>query len=399
MKSNKPWLPTSKKVQDGDSSAGAIFVAEPQHRKLDRGPLNNISFRSQDISNKPSSQRIKEICFHYVYKCSGKYSDSKLAARYVHQMADEILSQLECLDLQINRTEKQPSVLLALLQEFQEAFPSSSESPKKLLEQMKLLKAENDLLKQKMERLEQLHKKELANLSASAKNQLRVYQNGIIKERQFHADRLNEALNQYKSLRGKERKVLEQKHQVIVEDISQQIQTLNQAHEMELKKSDDKTKRLSLLLDQSLETVRLQDEELSLLRQSLQRLEEEDDDDGDGDEEVMMKEQRLLAPANKIDNSPFEKSISLRKVDGVKYAPKKGEVADHSSSEAKKVFVDSETVTDPLLTHSIALQTRELDDTAISIQQSEAQVVQAAVKSRQYIRHAKDLKKVCTYLY
>ena len=131
VNNNKPWLPTSSSnvniPDDYDDNNHLIFVAEPQHRKLDRGPLHNISLRPADVSNKPSAQQIKDICFHYVRKCSGKYANSQLAARYVHQMADEILSQLGGLHLQIkNRINKDPSAFLALLQEFQEAFPSSS---------------------------------------------------------------------------------------------------------------------------------------------------------------------------------------------------------------------------------------------------------------------------------
>jgi hypothetical protein len=67
-----------------------------------------------------------------------------------------------------------------------------------------------------------------------------------------------------------------------------------------------------------------------------------------------------------------------------------------SKERIKKVFVDSETETNPLSAHSVAVQTNEVDVSVASNQQLllELNAEEANVKSRQYIRLARGLKKV-----
>jgi len=315
-------------------------------------------------------------------------------------MADEILSQLEGFNLQINRIEKEPSAFLALLQEFQEAFPSSSQSPKQVIQHMKMLAAENDLLKQKLIRMEQLHKKQLAHLSTAAKNQLRVYQDGIVKEREFRSHQLDDMAGQYKKVLGQERQIRSQQQQTTVKSMSQEIQNLNQAHAIELNK-------LISTLDESQETIRLQAEELSALRQALSRLEEE--------------EQQLLVAAGVVDHESFEegldKTIARNNFeDNITKSGVNVNVDDENSlggfhdsariklvegdekrkERIKKVFVDSETETNPLSAHSVAVQTNEVDVSVASNQQLllELNAEEANIKSRQYVRLARGLKKV-----
>ena len=66
-------------------------VAEPQHRVGPAGVSSGISLRQYPTNY---IQQVREICLHYVKKCSGKYENNKAAARYVHQMSSEILFQL-----------------------------------------------------------------------------------------------------------------------------------------------------------------------------------------------------------------------------------------------------------------------------------------------------------------
>jgi DNA polymerase-1 len=68
---------------------------------------------------------VRDICLHYVEKCSGKYENNKLAARYLHQMAEEVLGQLSGVAAQIKRHEAEPEVFQALLDEWNDAFPAS----------------------------------------------------------------------------------------------------------------------------------------------------------------------------------------------------------------------------------------------------------------------------------
>lgn len=365
------------------NSTKPLFVAEPMHRKLDRGP-KNISLRSSNVSNKPSAQQIKEICFHYVQKCSGKYADSKLAARYVHQMAEEILSQLAGLDFQINRIDKEPSAFLALLQEFQEAFPSSSQSPKKVAEQLKAFRAENDQLKAKIEKMEQLHRKQLTHLENAAKTQLRVYRDGITKEREYREQQLSDAVAQYKDLLAHERRMRDEQQRSVAEVASSQVRSLAQAHAAELHRANERAKMLESLLNQSEEAVRMQEEELSALRQTLLRVEEE--------------ERILLAAAGEVDGDEMSDHASR-----VNTIPVMGEediesdraptvVSGAMDGGRNRVMVDSAMATEPLLAHSVAVQTTELDDTLASKQRSD---VGADVK---YVRLARGLKKVSFYI-
>ena len=72
---------------------------------------------------KSSVQMVREICLHYVEKCTGKFTDNKQAQRYVYQMAEEVMSQLSAVSAQIKRHENEPAVFQALLDEWNDAFP------------------------------------------------------------------------------------------------------------------------------------------------------------------------------------------------------------------------------------------------------------------------------------
>lgn len=61
----------------------------------------------------------------YVQKCAGTYADNKTAARYVHQMADEIILQLAGVATEIKKNRGEPEMFAALLEEWQEHFPPS----------------------------------------------------------------------------------------------------------------------------------------------------------------------------------------------------------------------------------------------------------------------------------
>ena len=88
---------------------------------MKRIPADGVS-TGASIRKYPKSavQQVREICLHYVEKCSGKYMDNKAASRYVHQMAEEVIQQLSGVTAQIRRHENEPEVFQALLDEWNE---------------------------------------------------------------------------------------------------------------------------------------------------------------------------------------------------------------------------------------------------------------------------------------
>ena len=75
------------------------------------------------------------MCLFYVNKCSGKYENNKAAARYVHQMAEEILSLLGGVIKEIEKRNEDPDILQSLLDEWNSSFPpylKSIGNPKKI---------------------------------------------------------------------------------------------------------------------------------------------------------------------------------------------------------------------------------------------------------------------------
>jgi len=99
-----------------------VEIAEPRHRVGPIGVSSGISHREL-----PSGcvEQVRQICLHYVSKCAGKYSNNVVAARYVHHMADEVISQLAGVAEQIQRHESNPQLFQKLLDEWNASFPPS----------------------------------------------------------------------------------------------------------------------------------------------------------------------------------------------------------------------------------------------------------------------------------
>ena len=72
------------------------------------------------ISIKFSVAEVRKICQHYVRKTSGKYVDNVTAARYIHQMAEDVLSQLADVSAEIKRHESHPEMYQELLDSWNE---------------------------------------------------------------------------------------------------------------------------------------------------------------------------------------------------------------------------------------------------------------------------------------
>ena len=157
--------------------------AEPRHRVGPPGVSSGISHREL-----PSSciDQVRKICEHYVQKCSGKYSNNAVAARYIHHMADEVIVQLAGVAEQIQRHESNPELFQLLLDEWNAAFPPSlgEEGTPKVIA-AKLIRYQRELSEAKeLLRDEQiLREKDVSGLLRSMDAQLHASREGVINER------------------------------------------------------------------------------------------------------------------------------------------------------------------------------------------------------------------------
>ena len=84
------FKPASQHHQ-ASSHAQPLAMAEPMHRLAPKGASTGQSVR---VFKKSYIKSVKDTCLFYVKKCSGKYTDNQTAARYVHHMAEEVISLL-----------------------------------------------------------------------------------------------------------------------------------------------------------------------------------------------------------------------------------------------------------------------------------------------------------------
>lgn len=130
--------------------------------------------------------QVRDICLHYVAKCSGKYVNNEMAARYIHQMADEVINQLAGVAADIKRHVNEPEILQKLLDEWNDSFPAT-------MGQMGTPKAIALKLEQQARRISDLtaalqsdrlsHVGEVDRLTRSIDVQLLSCRNGVMAER------------------------------------------------------------------------------------------------------------------------------------------------------------------------------------------------------------------------
>lgn len=160
-----------------------LRMAEPVHRKVPSGATTGASIREFELT---PLQMVKEICLFYVKKCSGKYEDNKAAARYVHQMADEIITQLAGVAGEIQRNKGEPELYQALLDEWNENFPPSlgaMGSPKAIAALVSSQSTEIADLRDALERETTIRSSEVAEITRSLDSQLTAYKASVMSER------------------------------------------------------------------------------------------------------------------------------------------------------------------------------------------------------------------------
>jgi len=243
-------------------------MAEPTHRIVPSGASTGASIRQFELS---PLQMVKEICLFYVKKCSGKYEDNKAAARYVHQMAEEIIIQLSGVAGEIKRNKGEPELYQALLDEWNENFPPSlgaMGTPKSIASLVSSQSTEIGDLRSALETERSKREKDVTEILRSMDAQLQAYKSSVMSERRhqqlaaqqqkenfdlemkrlqekFRADLDRMASNQVKEIKKStasyENRVLEAQSKI--QELQSQLELQQKTHEAEmeaLKRSKDK---------------------------------------------------------------------------------------------------------------------------------------------------------------
>lgn len=119
-------------------------------------------------------------------KCSGRYSDNKSAARYVHQMTEEIFSQLAGVSEEVKRAQGEPEIFQALLDEWNENFPpslGSYGSPKAIAVLLKKQSKELIEVREALADERGSRERDLSEMLNSMDAQLQAYRSSVMSER------------------------------------------------------------------------------------------------------------------------------------------------------------------------------------------------------------------------
>lgn len=120
-------------------------------------------------------------------KCSGKYHKNEAAARYVHQMAEEIVSQLAGVADEIKKHQGEPEMFQALLDEWTANFPPSLGefgSPRAIAAKLARQELEIADLKDAFESAVAAREKDVTDILRSMDAQLHAYRGSVMSERQ-----------------------------------------------------------------------------------------------------------------------------------------------------------------------------------------------------------------------
>ena len=219
-----------------------------------RGVSSGISLREFP---KSCIQQVQEICLHYTEKCGGKYVDNKVAARYVHQMSDEIIKQLAGVAAQIRWHEQEPALFKALLDEWKEFFPESlgvHGTPKMI--SIKLNKQAQELLnyKEQLSELNELRKREIDDVLKSVDIQVHAARISGISERRVMETAQNQQSEHYENLLNQEKSKNELNIKKIIEKYNNEITNIkiNQQNDrIKYQKEIDKLNKISFDTDLS----------------------------------------------------------------------------------------------------------------------------------------------------
>ncbi len=133
-------------------------------------------------------------------KCSGKYEDNITAARYIHQMAEEVISLLAGVAGEIKRNKSEPEVFQALLDEWNENFPPSLGalgSPKAIATIIANQSTELNDLRAALDKERNRRDKDVSEILRSMDAQLQAYRNSVMSERRHQAAQEQQQVEEY----------------------------------------------------------------------------------------------------------------------------------------------------------------------------------------------------------
>lgn len=131
--------------------------------------------------------QIRLICQHYVNKCSGQYENNKLAARYVHQMASEVISQLSGVSAEIDIVRSNVELMEQRIKEWEDHFPSSLKglgNPAAIADLIQKQKKQIHDLTKALSAEKTMHEKDVSDALRSMNAQLQASRNSSVLERQ-----------------------------------------------------------------------------------------------------------------------------------------------------------------------------------------------------------------------
>ncbi len=270
------WKDSTAHVNTGQP----LRMAEPMHRVPPTGATSQQSIRSIP---KSSIQQVKEICLYYVNKCSGKYQNNKAAARYVHQMAEEIMFQLAGVANEIKMNRGEPEVYQSLLEEWNEHFPPSLGaigSPKAIATLLANQARDIQRLKDELQIEKTKRENDVSAVLRSMDVQLHSYRSTVMNDRRQQRVLFNQELSsledQMKDMQAgfeeekksmnnqynKEYNKLEAHYESLLKQSQKNLEEAIKTHEKEILKLKDRKDRRIQFLKDKIREMRMKTSEL-----------------------------------------------------------------------------------------------------------------------------------------
>lgn len=206
------------------------------------------------------------------------YTDNKAAARYVHQMADEVIKQLASVSAQIQFHEQEPKIYETLLKEWKEYFPASLGTiggPKAVANRLNALTTELEQLKTQIDYLKASKKQDVDNIMKSADVQIHAARVAGVNERKVFLQSQQRLLKECDETMARKTASYDQEILHIVTEKQKEMDTLKRRQEKEIMALTAQIKDLKTSMDnhrnQSDKTLENTKNEYETLVQSLQK--------------------------------------------------------------------------------------------------------------------------------
>lgn len=190
-------------------------------------------------NSKLISFQVKDVCLYYVSKCSGKYEDNVTAARYIHQMAEEVIALLAGVAGEIKRNKSEPELFQKLLDEWNENFPASlgaMGSPKAIAALISKQAVELNDLRSALEGERNRRDKDVSEILRSMDAQLQAYRNSVMSERRHQQLVEQQQQEAYKLAAEETKRTSEERFEMLTTKQNQEIQTMKEGYEKQVER-------------------------------------------------------------------------------------------------------------------------------------------------------------------